>query len=89
MLSLLYPVLQLTKCDELAEHMIEGVWPIQHTAADKSSRTCTNTCILRRCASDTDILVWTVLWTTAFKQACLNLGPVLNETHKISEWRYP
>jgi hypothetical protein len=46
MLSLLYPVLQLTKCDELAEHMIEGVWPIQHTAADKSSRTCTSTCIL-------------------------------------------
>jgi hypothetical protein len=87
MLGLIYPVLRLTKCNELAEHMIEGVWPIQHTAADKLSRIFTTTYTIERCASDTAILIWTVLWAIASKQACLEVGPVLIETYvELSEW---
>jgi hypothetical protein len=87
MLGLLYPVLRLTKCNELAEHMIEGVWPIQHTATDKLSRIFTTTYIMGRCASDTAILIWTVLWAIALKQACLEVGPVLIKTYvEISKW---
>jgi hypothetical protein len=85
-LSLLYPVPVIAHCNELAEYMIEGIWPTMNTAAKKLSRVSTSSC-MRRCASEAAILVWTVLWAYASNQARLQMGMLFNETYEeIAKW---
>ena len=85
-LSILYPVLVSAQCYEQAEHMFETVWPKHYTVAGKrASRISTYFRYVRSCASDTAVLVWTILWAIALYHSLVIMGPALKEVFS-SEW---